>query len=435
MPVALLIATLALSSCSKKEEKEAEAPAPVQVTSVTQDTIRRTIAGDGVLYPKDKSDVMPKVSAPVQKFYVSRGDHVKQGQLIAVLENRDLAAAAAETKGAVDQAESNLKLTEGATIPESVVKAQTDVEADRQAADAAKRVLDSRTELFKQGALARRQVEEAQVSYTKAVTDLRAAEEHLRTLQSVGKPEQIKGAAAQVETAKLHANTAAVQLSYAQVHATKSGIIADRPLYEGEMASTNAPVVTIVDISSVIARVNVPISSAATLRVGMPASLSFTDLPEQMNGRVTVVSPASDPNSTTVQIWIEAPNPGERLKPGASVHALIIAEEIKAATVVPVAAILPGEEGGQAVLVVDSSSTVHRRAVRLGVRDGDKVQVLNGCQPGEEVVIQGGMGLDDKAKVKVIDPTVRESTDEEEDNAPEPSKGQKKKEEAKPKSK
>ena len=432
----LLIPMLLLAGCSKKEEAEVEAPAPVQVTAVTQDTIRRTVAGDGVLWPKDQSNVMPKISAPVQKFYVNRGDHVKQGQLVAALENRDLTAAAAESKGVVDQAESNLRMTTGATVPESIVKAQADVEADRQAVDAAKKVLDSRAELLKQGALARRLVDEAQVAYVQANSNYQAALEHLKTLQSVGREEQVKGAAAQVESAKSHAVVTATQLSYSQIHAPKSGIVSDRPLYEGEMASPSAPLLTIVDISSVVARVNVPIAQATSLRPGMSATLSFTDTPEQLEGKVKVVSPASDPNSTTVQVWIEAPNPQERFKPGAAVHAVVVAEAIKAATVVPVAAILPGEEGGQAVLVVDSSSVVHRRAVRLGVREGDKVQVLNGARPGEEVVIQGGMGLDDKAKVKVVDTTVRES-DEEDENAPEAPAGkdQKKKDEAKPKSK
>src|SRR6516164_9611918 len=111
MKLALLIPVLILAGCAKKEEKEVEAPAPVQVTAVTQDTIRRTVAGDGVLWPKDQTSVMTKISAPVEKFFVNRGDHVKQGQLLAVLENRDLTAAANESKGGLDQAESNLRMT------------------------------------------------------------------------------------------------------------------------------------------------------------------------------------------------------------------------------------------------------------------------------------------------------------------------------------
>jgi multidrug efflux pump subunit AcrA (membrane-fusion protein) len=371
----------------------------------------------------------------VQKFYVNRGDHVKEGQLLAVLENYDLTAAAAESKGALEQAESNLRMTQGANIPEAVVKAQTDVDAAKHTLDAAKRVLDSRNELLRQGALARRQVDEAQVSFAQADSAYRAAVEHQRALQSVGKSEQTITAEAQVGTAKSRAATTAAQLSYSRIHAPKSGIIADRPLYEGEMASPTTPLLTIMDISRVVARVNVPIAQATTVRVGMPATLSFIDSTEQLEGKVTVVSPASDPSSTTVQVWIEAQNPGDKLKPGASVHAVIVAEAIKAATVVPIAAILPGEEGGTAVLVIDSNSIAHRRAVRLGVREGDKVQILNGCQPGEEVVIVGGIGIDDKAKVKKVDTSFKEA--EEDENAPDEEKGGKdqKKDEAKPKSK
>ena len=434
----LLVPALLLftSACTKKEAAEAEAPAPVQVTAVTQDTIRRIVAGDGVLFPHDQASVTPKIQAPVQKFYVNRGDHVKAGQLLATLENRDLTAQAAESKGAVDQAESNLRTTEGASIPEAVVKAQTDVEADRQAMEAAKKVLDSREDLFKQGALAQRQVDEARVNYVKANSDLQAAQEHLRTLQAVAKQEQVKTATAQVDSAKSHMQSLEAQVIYSRIVSPISGVIADRPLYAGELAVPGTPLLTVVDISSVVARVNVPISQANQVKVGQTATLTQTDGTDELTGKLIVVSPASDPNSTTVQVWIQIPNPSEKLKPGSSVHAKIIAEQFKAATVVPSAAILPGEEGGTAALVI-INSVAHKRQLQLGVREGDKVQVLNGVRPGEEVVIVGGMGVDDKGKVKVIDTSVKEADDE--DNADEPpaDKGGKdqKKDEAKPKAK
>jgi HlyD family secretion protein len=149
---------------------------------------------------------------------------------------------------------------------------------------------------------------------------------------------------------------------------------------------------------------------------------------------VTVVSPATDANSTTMQVWVQIDNPGEHLKPGASMHAKIITELVKNATTVPVAAILPGEEGGSAVLVIDAQSTAHKHPVTLGIREGDKIQILTGARPGDEVVVVGGLGVDDKAKVKKIDTTVEESDDE--DNGPAPPKdGDQKKDEAKPKAK
>src|ERR1051326_3592965 len=420
----LLGGLLACPGCSKKEEAESEAPAPVQGTAVTQDRVRRIVSGDGTLYARDQTQVTPKIQAPVQKFYVNRGDHVKEGQLLAVLENRDLVAAAAEAKGAVDQAESNLRSIQGATVPEAVVKAQADVEAARQARDAAKKVLDSREGLLRQGALARRQVDEAQVSYVQANSQFLAAQEHLRTLESVGKEEQVKTADAQVASAKAHYQSLEAQSAYARIISPMTGVVADRPLYAGDIASPGTPLMTIMDISRVVARVNIPQSQAGSARVGLPATITLTDTSEEIPGKVTVVSPASDPNSTTVQVWVEVPNPGDRLKPGASVRAVVITEAFKAATVVPAAAILPGEEGGTAVLTVTPDSVAHKKQVTLGIRDGDKVQVLAGVSPGESVVIVGGMGVDDKAKVKIVDTTVKEADeDEDEEEAkPAPSK-------------
>ena len=428
MAICLVLA----SGCAKKEEKEAEAPAPVQVTAVTQDTIRRIVAGDGVLYPRDQASVMPKIAAPVQKFYVNRGDHVKAGQMLATLENRDLTAAAAEGKGVVAQAESNLRTTEGATVPEAVVKAQSDVEAARPAREATKKVLDSREQLYKQGALPRRQVDEAQVAFVQADSNLRAAQEHLRALLAVSKQEQVKTATAQVDSARSRLQSLEVQVIYSRIISPISGVIADRPLYAGEMASPGSPLVVVMDISRVVARVNIPQAQGSLVKNGQTAIISQGDSGEETTGKVIVVSPAVDPNSTTIQVWILIENPGEKLKPGASVRAQIITEMFKAATVVPDKAILPGEEGGTAVLTVSSDSRAHKKTVKVGVREGNKVQILGGVTPGEEVVVVGGMGVDDKAKVKVIDTSVKEAEDEEESGGGEESKDQKN-DEGKPK--
>ena len=414
----LAAACLLAAACSKKEEEETEAPAPVQVTAVTQEPIRRIVAGDGVLFPQDQTSVMPNISKPVVKFYVNRGDHVKQGQLVATLESRDLAAAVANAKAQVNQAALNLHSVELATIPEAVIKAQADVESDQQQMDAARKLLDSQQKLFEQGALAGRRVDEARVAYVSAKAQLDGAREHLRALNSVSKEDQISTARAQVEAAKAQQNSAEAQLSYAEIHSPKSGVVADRPIYEGDMAVPGTPLLTIMDISRVVARINIPQNQGGSVKVGQMAEVIPADGGDTVPGKVTVVSPATDANSTTLQIWVQADNPGERLKPGASVHVKIITELVKNATTVPSAAILPGEEGGTAVLVIDANSVAHRHVVKLGIREGDKIQILNGCQPGDEVVVVGGLGVDDKAKVKKIDTTVQESDDD--DNAPEP---------------
>jgi HlyD family secretion protein len=415
MGVLAAASLLLLASCTKKTEAEGpEAPAPVQVTAATQETIRRTVEADGALFPQDQASVVPKISAPVQKFFVSRGDHVKAGQLLATLENRDLTATVLQGRGQVAQAESNLRATTSATIPDQVAKAKTDVASAQQAAEAARVLLENRRNLLKEGALARKLVDDAELAYAQAKTQLDAAQEHLRALDGAGKDEQIKGAQAQVETARGQLQAAEAQVAYSEVHSPISGVVADRPVYAGEMAAAGAPLLTIMDTSRVVARVNVPQGQSTAVKVGQTATLTQIGSTDTLEGRVTVVSPAADPNTTTVQVWITAPNPGDRFKPGAAVHASIVTETIRNAVVVPVSAILPGEEGGTAVLTVSPDSTAHLRAVDVGVRYGDKAQIVNGVKPGDEVVIVGGLGVDDKAKVKIVGATEEKPDDEDE---------------------
>lgn len=405
----LCLALAAAPGCSKKDKEEDDAKetaqaAPVQVTAVTQEPIRRVVEAEGVLYPLDQSSIMPKVSAPVLKFFVNRGDHVKAGQVVATLENRDLAAAVAESKGLLDQAESNYRATSAAAVPEAVVKAQADVQAAQQAMEAAQKVLESRQKLLEQGALARRLVDESQAAYAQAKGQYDAVQEHLLALQSVGKEEQVKGAQAQVASARGHLQSAEAQLSYTEVRSPISGVVADRPLYAGDMASTGVPFITVMDTSSVVARANVPQNQAATIKVGAPATLSEAGSDAKLSGKVTVVSPATDPASTTVQVWVQAANPGERFKPGTGVRAAIVTETIPKAVVVPSAALLGGEEGGTIVLTVSGDSVAHQHKVETGAREADKVQILSGVSPGEQVVVAGGVGVADKAKVRIVKP-------------------------------
>ncbi len=408
----LLALCLFLIACAKKEAAEAESVAPVEVAVVAQDSIRRVVEADAVLFAIDQASVMPKISAPVQKFLVNRGDHVRAGQLLAVLENRDLVAAENAAKSQVDQAEANLRSTESAAVPEAVMKAQTDVASDQEQMDAARRAFESRQKLFQDGALARKSVDDAAVVYAQAKAQFETAREHLRAFESVGKQEQIKTAQAQVAAAQAQYRSAAAQVSYSEITSPITGVIADRPLYAGEMAVPGSPLLTVMDTSRVVARANIPQAQTASIRIGNTAAIRLAGGQPEVPARVTVVSPATDPASTTVQVWAETANPGERLKPGASVRLSIVTEIISHASVIPAAAILPGEEGGAAVMAVTADSTVHRKAIETGARDGGKVQVLSGVSPGEQVVVAGGVGLDDNSKVRIVKPGAKDEPGE-----------------------
>jgi HlyD family secretion protein len=398
----VLALSLLMAGCSKSKEagdSESAPVTPVEVTTAKRAVIQSVISAEAVLYPLRQANVTPKISAPVARFLVQRGDHVREGQLVAILENRDLVAAAQESKQLYEQAQATYQNTAAATMPDDLTKAKTDVASARQAMEAAQRAYSNRQALFQEGALARKLVDDANVALVQAQSLFETAQQHLSSLERVGRVEQLKGAQAQVAAAKAHYESAQAQLSYAEVRSPLSGVVSDRPLNIGEMASSGSAIVSVVDLSRVVARASIPVQQAAPVRVGKPATISSGSV--ELAGKVTVVSPAVDPNTTTVQVWVEAPNTGERLKLGSTVRISIDAEQIPGAIVVPATALLPSDEGGEKVMVAGTDGLAHERPVKAGIRSGDEVQILSGVSAGDKVITQGGLGLDDKAKIRI----------------------------------
>lgn len=398
---ACLFSLLSCGKAKTEEAPDAEAAAatPVQVAAVTTGSIDRVVEADAVLFPIHQASLTPKISAPVKQFFVNRGDHVKAGQLVATLENRDLVAAERETTANLEQAQAGYRTVSEATVLEDQTKAQSDATATKEALDAAQKVYDSRMDLLKQGAIARKLVDDAKVVLVQAQTAYANAARHLEALQKVSRKEQIASAQAQVDAARARTQNAQAQISYSELRSPIDGIVADRSIFQGEIAA-GTPMMTIVEISQVIAKANFSVTDVADVKVGMPATISFNG--EDTPGKVTVVSPAVDPNTTTVQVWVQASNPGERLKPGSAVHISIKASTLQKVTVIPAVALLNSDEGGQKVMVVDAKLVAHDRPVQVGVRQGDKAQIVKGLTDGEQVVTVGGLGLDDNAKVKIV---------------------------------
>jgi multidrug efflux pump subunit AcrA (membrane-fusion protein) len=86
------------------------------------------------------------------------------------------------------------------------------------------------------------------------------------------------------------------------------------------------------------------------------------------------------------------------------VQVSIDAGEIPDAVVIPAAALLASDEGGEKVMIAGKDGLAHEQKVDVGIRSGDDVQILNGVKPGDQVITQGGLGLDDKAKIEIAKP-------------------------------
>jgi len=398
---AFAAATLLFAWGCSSDKGDKEPTVTVQVAPVEKTTIQHVISTQAILFPLAQAAIVPKINAPVQKFLVKRGSPVQQGQLLAVLENRDLNAAAQDTKGALDQAQATYETTTGASLPEEIQKAEADEQQAQQALDAQQKVFESRQQLFDQGALPRKELDQSRVDFVTARNQHAIARKHLDALLAIGKQQELKAAAGQLESAKGKYLGATAQLSYSEIRSPINGVVTDRPLYPGEMASTGSPLLTVMDISSVIAKAHIPQSDAAALKVGDKGTMTVPGIEIPVDGKVTVVSPALDPNSTTVEVWFEAKNPKRELKPGTSVQVSMTAQTAKDALVVPSSAILTAPDGSTTIMLAGTDGRAHQQTVKLGIRNSDDVQVLEGVSANDKVVSNGAYGLPDKTKITI----------------------------------
>ena len=420
--MAILMTAVVLFACTAKkaaDQPEGEHVVTVDVAPVLSTSISLKVTSDALLYPLQQASIIPKISAPVKKFYVDRGARVRAGQLLAELENRDLTAAVAETQAAYEQAEANYQTVLRATGPEEAQKSEIDVRTAKEVMDQQQKLYESRQALYKEGAISQKDVNDAQVTLAQARNQHEIAQKHLETVQSVSREQTLKGAAAQRDAAKARFENAEAQLSYSRIISPIDGVVTDRPIFAGEMASNGAPMITLMDVSQVIARAHVSQDDAKYLKVGDAANLVLPDASALIPGKVSVISPALDPANTTVEVWVQAANPNGRLKPGTSMRAEMIAQTVPSALVIPQAAVLTSSSGNTSVMVVDSENKPRRKPVTLGIRDGGNVQVSEGLASGERVVTIGAFELaklDEevfaKTKVQIQPPKEEEDEDE-----------------------
>lgn len=389
------------SGCSSENTAPPpEAVVSVETAAVQTQSISDVVSAEGVLYPIQQASISPKITAPVRRFYVQRGDKVHRGQLLAVLENKDLSAAVVSAQGGYDQAQATYASTTTSTLPEEIQTANLNVVNARTSLAAQQKLYDSESNLYQEGAIARKQLDATKVALTTAQSAYDTAAKHLQNLQAEGVSQQQKAAKGQLETAHGQYLGAAAQLGYTEIRSPIDGSVADRAVYPGDVAPAGTPLLTVVDTSKVVVRLHIPQQQSELLQMGQRATIRVPGLDKDVPAKVTVLSPALDPSSTTVEVWVEADNPNGDLKPGTTAQVSITTKTVANAMVIPDAAILTGSNGQTSVMVVKSDNRAYAQDVKTGIQQGLMIQILSGLQPGEPVIVSGQYGLPDKTKVK-----------------------------------
>ena len=401
--IALLIGLLC-QGCKNPADSETEALVTVQAERPEIGDVSEHIMADATFSPLAQAAISPKITAPVKAFYVQRGSKVKPGDLLAVLENRDLSAQALDNKGQYDAAEATYNIQTKAQVPEDYSKAELDLAQAKAQLKLQEEITASREKLLKEGAIAGRDYDTAVAALVQARSTYDIAQNHFASLQRVSREATLQQAQGQLSSAKGKYLASQAQVAYSEIRSPIAGVVTDRSLFPGETVSSGSTLVTVMDTSSLLAKVHLSQTTAQRLSVGDEASVSVPGVDTPVPAKVSLVSPALDPGSTTVEVWLRVDNTGGKYKAGTPVRTSIIGRTVSKAIKIPLAAVLTSQDGSKAVMVVGPDGVAHKKSVQLGINDGEDVQVTGGLNGSETVVTVGAYGLDDGTKVKVGKP-------------------------------
>ncbi|MGH7194222.1 MAG: efflux RND transporter periplasmic adaptor subunit, partial [Candidatus Saccharimonadales bacterium] len=227
------------------------------------------------------------------------------------------------------------------------------------------------------------------------------AEAHLKGVKSVNRKAAIQEAKGQLTSAQGKYKGAEAQVGYSEIRSPIEGVVADRPLFAWETATAGTPLLTVMDTSTLIAKAHIAQSEAQELKVGSPATVTAPGVDKPIPAAVSMISPALDPGSTTVEIWLKIDNRKGVLKAGTPVHATITGRGAAHALIVPANAIQTATGGGKFVMVVGSNGTAQKKPVTLGIENREDAQIASGLTADDNVIVVGAYALDPGTKVQV----------------------------------
>jgi HlyD family secretion protein len=397
---ATIAANVSLAGCNKGDATPTPVVA-VQAEHPAMGAIAEHIPADAVLAPLAQAAISPKITAPIRHFYVQRGSRVKAGQLLAVLENRDLTAAALDNRGAYTTAQAAFASTTQAQVPEEYQKAELDVAQAKANLDLNQHIVNARKQLFEEGAIPGRDLDTAQATLVQAQAAYDAAAKHLESQKSIAHKASLEAAKGQLTSAEGKYQGAEAQVSYSEIHSPISGVVTDRPLFAGETVAAGSTLLTVMDTSALLAKIHLAQQLAQEMKVGDAATITVPGVADPVPAKVALISPALDPGSTTVEIWLRIDNKNGSLKVGTPVHASIVGKQVQQALTVPTSALLTAQDGSKSVMVVGENGAALSKPVSVGITDDGRAQITNGLTTADMVITSGNYALEEGTKVKV----------------------------------
>lgn len=350
-----------------------EPPVEVRVERVEQRSIPETVPATGELYAEERATIGAKTPGRVLRLPVDLGSVVKAGDVLAEIERDEYELRLAQAEALVRQTRARLGILDKQT--DDVVPEETAI-VKRAAAvlKEARYIFQTSKVLADEGVISTIEYEKAGVGRDAAEASYQSALEEVMQLRA-----QLSERRAQIALAEQH-------LADCTIKAPFPGAVTERIASIGEYLPVNGSVVTLVRQNPLRLRLEVPERAASKVRIGQRIEIKVEGAAEGHVGRVVRLSPTIESASRSLLVEGEAPNERGVLRPGAFVEATIIVNPDGSGLAVPRDAVL-SFAGVERVFLV-AAGKLEDRVVQTGrLLDGDRVEVLSGLDPGDQVVL------------------------------------------------
>ena len=361
---------------------------PDKLATVERSDIARSVVATGKIEPLTKVEVKSKASGIVEKILVDEGQHVKAGQVLVELDKEQLRAVVAESSANLEAAQSALQAAEAAYQ-------RNLVDAEGPDVPFLKRDMDRAHDLYKQGLIALNVMQDAEKNYQLALNKQLSAQRNAEMSKA-----QVAQAKAQIAQSKAALDNAEENLRYATITSPIDGEVLSKDVEVGDavssilvLGSQATLVMTLGDTSEVYVKGKVDESDIGKVYLGQAARIvveSFKD--KTFQGKVTKISPLGieKDNVTTFEVRASIQNPTGELRANMSANAEIILEEKKNVLLAPEGALIFEKDKNVSVEVPDPKADSGRRkvAVKVGISNGVKAEIMSGLYEGQKVILQ-----------------------------------------------
>ena len=413
--VGMLIAQSANRIYQKRQEVitepkiQSERMVPIQVTRVQHGDIESYLTVSGVVEPKEIVRVFAKSMGQVKEILIQDGKEVKEDATLMRLDDEQVRLQIAQAKANLDSAQASLERIKAGARPQEVSQVEAAVLQAKINMDSANENYQKMKKLFSEGAISEQQHDQAKNQFEIAQAQFQSASESYKLITEGASSQDIKAVEAQVRQAQSALELAQSQLNNTIIKAPISGSVTGISVKTGELVSSAIPLLSIIDVSELYVKTGISEKDIAVVQTGQEAEVFIDAFPqESFGGEIVDKGMLVDPVTKTMDLKIMIKKTPITIPPGVFARANIIIEHNPNALIIPSTALTRKADGLYVFVLEDDEETVKRRAITTGITQDNKVEVVDGLDGNEIIVILGNISLEEGDPVRITNREVLE---------------------------